>query len=297
MKFWDRITQFLNKKEPQKQKEELPEEDLIEVSEEEFKQTPEFISFIKKSALKVTMLKPHLSKNEISPEKSKMGGIPNLKNFKSYPKCDNCESPLNFVLQIYKSEFKDFYFPANKNIFQIFRCPNDKCVTGDELLKFDHRTFVFYFDDKLNHEVEISIPKVSINEYYEQKVPDCKFEYEIQTDYPDHYDYEGNELEIIETKYGDEWSDYIFENYRAKTGTKYGGYPSWTQFPVWPKCKCGNIKEFFFQLSSQDAEESLSQEESRWSPHGLMMGDVGNMYFFVCQNCGDSSIETNWDCS
>lgn len=276
----------------------LKEEDIIEVTREEFEQTPEFKTFIsKRTRLKTTLLKPHLSESPISIEKSKMGGLPNLRNFDTYPHCDDCQSPLNFVLQIYKSEMEDCYFPEHKDLFQIFRCPNYNCVTEDDLSKYDLKTFIYYFKDDQSKIIDLKKPHSPKQADMELEVPDCEFRPIVENDYPDHYDYEGEELEILEAKYGEEWGEYIFDFYSARTGTKCNGYPSWTQFPVWPKCTCGKIKDFFFQLSSEDREEKVKPDASRWSPHGIMIGDVGNIYFFVCKKCGEASIETNWDCS
>lgn len=45
---------------------------------------------------------------------------------------------------------------------------------------------------------------------------------------------------------------------------------------------------------------SLSPEQflaaDNWSPHHIMIGDLGNIYFYVCKSCGETSIESYWDC-
>ena len=85
----------------------------------------EIVSYLLSTYKKqTTLLKPHLSDKQIDFTKSKMGGVPNLNGFKEWPICDECDAPLNFVLQLYKKDFPDFYFPEDKTIFQIFRCPN-----------------------------------------------------------------------------------------------------------------------------------------------------------------------------
>jgi hypothetical protein len=89
------------------------------------------------------------------------------------------------------------------------------------------------------------------------------------------------------------------DKYSAINRTKFGGYPSFTQSPFYPTCTCGKTKEFFFQLSSEDLEEGVEfpPPSNKWSAHGIMIGDVGNVYFYVCKSCGPESIESYWDCS
>ena len=43
-------------------------------------------------------------------------------------------------------------------------------------------------------------------------------------------------------------------------------------------------KEFFFQLTGEE-------------DHGLFWGDIGSIYYFKCEKCGEKSIESRWDCT
>jgi hypothetical protein len=76
----------------------------------------------------------------------------------------------------------------------------------------------------------------------------------------------------------------VLEPFFAQCVTKCGGYPSWIQCPQELMCKCGKKKEFFFQLSSDRKS------------HGLMICDLGNIYYSVCRECGEKSVESRWDC-
>lgn len=271
--------------------------DSINLSEEEFVNSVEVQNIFEKYGKETILLRPHKAKTEHSTKESKMGGMPNLLNFKSYPKCDSCGNFLNFVIQIYKKDFSDFYFPEDKDLFQLFRCPNFNCPSAFSKTS-DLKVFPYFFKDS-KKENNLKKEKLITGKDVEKEIPECEFKIQKLKDFPNYDDFSGDELSQIGKKFGDEWEDYFIDNYSAKTGTKYKGYPSWTQSPNRPICKCGKEKEFFFQLSSEDIEDGVPYPPSpdKWSAHGIMIGDVGNIYFFVCKDCGEKSIETNWDCS
>lgn len=244
-----------------------------------------------------TLLKPCRSKEPIGFDKSKMGGIPNLNGFEAWPVCNACGTKLNFVIQIYRDDFPKFYFPSEKNLFQLFRCPNGDCpdAFSDQ---YDQKMFHFYFQVSRAANKNLAPPIVD-NPNLDPQVPDCLFKPVETHDYPNYDEYPIKEWDALEKKLGEQLIEVFIENYTARIGTKFNGYPSWTQYPDYPKCSCGRIKEFFFQLSSDDSQDGQEYPPppDQWSPHGIMIGDVGNIYFFVCKECGEKSIETNWDCS
>jgi uncharacterized protein YwqG len=281
------------KESPQEEVNNLkPLEDLI--------QSELFEEFKKNEGKNTLMLKPHYSDHQLEANISKMGGTPNLKNFESYPVCEHCNTKLNFVLQLKKPDFPNFYFPDKKNLFQLFRCPNFECE-GIDFEKFDLCMYHYYHNDDSTIEEKTGNHEVRdvANPNFEEKVPDCKFHPKEMIDYPNYDDTESNFYSIVEEKYEEEVGEYLFDKYSARIGTKIGGYPSWTQSPNYPICQsCDKEKEFLFQLSSEEIEDEYETRTSKeWSPHGIMMGDVGNIYYFYCENCGVDSIESNWDCS
>jgi hypothetical protein len=250
-----------------------------------------FNPYIKETVL----LKPHKSNVEISVLDSKFGGKANLTGFDRYPICKSCNTPLNFTLQLYKKDFPNHYFPPGKDIFQVFRCPNYECpdVFNE---KHDFTIYTYY------HKVEGLEPKdfekptrVKESEHDEEEVPDCYLKPIVKEDFPNHdEDFLYAEIAKFENKYGFE----VLEKSHPKIGTKSGGHPSFQQGYNYPICNCGKTKEFFFQLSSEDLEDGVESPPhwTMWSAHGIMIGDLGNIYFYVCKLCGEKSIETNWDC-
>jgi uncharacterized protein YwqG len=242
------------------------------------------------------LLKPERSAESVSPQVSKFGGMPNGNGFDAHPCCDACGTPLNFVLQLYKTGFPQHYFPEGKNLFQLFRCPNDACPSAFSAPYHSYRKlFIYYFTDEPGKEQVFALPEADRTEL-EDLVPDCMLHPEKQADYP-HYEDFDTVINDIEAMYGEKLGEAFMEKFGAIQKTKSGGYPSFTQGSFYPACSCGQPKEFFFQLSSDDTVDGpKSLQGDDWSPHGIMIGDVGNIYFYVCRSCGESSIETYWDC-
>jgi hypothetical protein len=242
------------------------------------------------------VLNPQRSDKPIDTRKSKLGGTADFSCFKSYPRCTVCDTPLNFVLQLYKKDFPDFYYPNDSNLFQLFRCPNEDCPEAFSD-KHDHKMFCFYFNDNESKAKELIKP-VDNRNYLEPEGPDCYLKPKAEEDFPNYDDFEGEEFSAIEEKFGNDFSELFMETYAAINHTKLGGYPSFTQYPFHPTCSCGKRKDFFFQLSSEDLEEGVEYPPppNKWSAHGIMIGDAGNLYFYVCKSCGPQTIETYWDC-
>jgi uncharacterized protein YwqG len=272
------------------------------ISFDEFIRMKSIQGLLHKYQRPTVLLRPHKAALAISPDKSKFGGIPNGIGFDEYPCCDSCHTPLNFVLQLYKEDFPDLYFPQGKNLFQLFRCPKFDYPSDEDIYKYDHRMFVYYFDAGQTRKLKtLDKPKVFITEDHEDEVPDCYLKPKrINDDFPNYDDFEEGEfnLDDVSKAYGEQIADQFMEVLCAMDGTKIGGHPGFIQSPYHPVCNCGKQKEFFFQLSSNDMEDGVSfPPNGAWSAHGIMIGDVGNICWFVCKDCGEGSIESYWDCS
>jgi uncharacterized protein YwqG len=272
------------------------EKQVPKISDKEFFEMPEIKGLIQKYRKKTTLLKPHKSKEKIKTSESKFGGTPNFTGFNEYPCCDSCNSPLNFVLQLYKKDYSEFYFPEDKGLFQLFRCPNNDCPDSYSE-NYDLKMFHFYFDNYLDYEKVLLKPAQIISEF-EPEIPDCSLRPIEKEDFPNYDDFNGDDFNEIENVFGEKMSELFMEKYTAIPNSKINGYPSFTQSPYYPICECGMTKDFFFQLSSEDIENGVEYPPppDKWSSHGIMIGDVGNIYYYVCKSCGPNTIESNWDC-
>ncbi|MEW2415025.1 DUF1963 domain-containing protein [Streptomyces sp. NPDC046866] len=96
-------------------------------------------------------------------------------------------------------------------------------------------------------------------------------------------------------------------------GIKLGGWPGWTQEPVWPDCEgCGSRMEHLLTVASREFD---GESWRTWLPvedrnpdggdpdwhlaasAGLCLGDVGGVYVFECRTCPDRPVGHWFDCS
>ncbi|MDX3070964.1 hypothetical protein ACIP98_14355 [Streptomyces sp. NPDC088354] len=95
-------------------------------------------------------------------------------------------------------------------------------------------------------------------------------------------------FEQVGKETGWEYQDHL----STAPGIKLGGYPGWCQDPRWPDCRdCGTPMDHL--LTVESAEESDSRQA--WTPvedrgvrsegPGLVLGDLGGVYFFECRTC------------
>ncbi|MGA5199081.1 hypothetical protein [Streptomyces exfoliatus] len=102
--------------------------------------------------------------------------------------------------------------------------------------------------------------------------------------------------------------------------SKVGGYPGWTQQPDWPDCTgCGARMDHLLSVTASEPgigrwlplDDRASHHEgtmvSSWRAeadpaaldafgHGMALGDLGGMYFFVCRLCPDTPYTHRYDC-
>lgn len=240
---------------------------------------------VKKEA---TLLRPERAPHALPFSVSKVGGIPNLNLVAEWPRCPACGSPLNFVLQLYRKEFPEFYFPGDDNIFLLFRCPDFFCKGSKE--GESDMTMVFtYGVAGTDTNKSFERPELTVEEP-EGELPECSFNPEKTLDYPSYEEGNKEHYEKLGEKYFDDtdFFEEFLEKYQPKAGLKLNGFPTWVHAPHYPVCTCGEKKEQFLQITSEDSLDPPFE----WPPHYELTGDLCNLYFFVCRKCGPDSIET-----
>ena len=135
----------------------------------------------------------------------------------------------------------------------------------------------------------------------EKNIPECYFKPQITDDYPNIAEYPEDDWANIEDKYGHkrhveggvikitEGGISLFdEEFYPKRAIKLGGYPSWVQYPNYPICECDSKKEFFFQLA-------WGFQRSGGKYNNAFPAEPIGIYYFICKNCGEKSIESRCD--
>lgn len=98
--------------------------------------------------------------------------------------------------------------------------------------------------------------------------------------------------------------------------SKVGGYPGWTQPANWPDCACGRRMEHLLSITATEPgggrwlpidEQHEGTQVPLWRVeadpavddaigHGMDMGDLGGMYFFLCLTCPGTPWTYRYDC-
>jgi hypothetical protein len=91
-------------------------------------------------------------------------------------------------------------------------------------------------------------------------------------------------------------------------GMKLLGHPDWVQDPEVPTCECGELMEFYLTIASWEWDgasyrrwkpfEDPEPDSSKGAdPTGLMFGDAGDVYVFICRNHAEWKVSRIMQCS
>jgi hypothetical protein len=215
-----------------------------------------------------------------------------------WPECDRHSSPFVAVLQLRSDDFPEMPFPAGTDLFQLLWCPFDHEEHG-----YGPAPLVFWRRRSTIDQVlgNFPIPIAAEEEYL--PIP-CSFHPERITEYPSAFELTDEESEALEQ--WEQWRGrgstlYQYELSSAP-GFKIGGYVDWCQDPEVPVCECGSAMEHLLTIDSAEFDGGSFKRwcpiEDRhvWTadyfvrepvqcPAGIMLGDMGGMYIFVCRNC------------
>ncbi|USY22955.1 DUF1963 domain-containing protein [Nocardiopsis exhalans] len=214
------------------------------------------------------------------------------------------------VVQLHRNDALGVEFPPGKDLLQVLWCPFDHPGLYCPLPRVYWRTTASLGEVR-------STPPVPDGARAEHVPAPCVVHPEPVVDYPswdlpeDLSDQLSERFEQLEKETGWQYEDELAE----APGIKMGGYPSWTQDPLWPECEgCGETMEHLLTVSSAEYDGDGS---STWipvedrdggdldvrdrvqlqRPHGLMLGDMGGVYVFECRTCPDRPFTHHFDCS
>lgn len=191
--------------------------------------------------------------------------------------------PMIGVLQVYARDVPELPFPHGTDLFQLLWCPNnhDEPWYGPRpVAAWRHAASVTEpltdppqttFDTPLNATSYLPAP--------------CVFLPERVTEYPHPYDLPDTLRDRLQAWDAEQDIDRPYRRLLSTApGTKLLGHPNWIQGPRWPVCVCGRRMTHLVTIASAEYGDG-----DRWndmptgsSPHGIMIGDVGDMYLFTC---------------
>ena len=217
------------------------------------------------------------------------------------------EVPLVPVLQLLADDVPELPFPEGTDVLQVLWCP------------FDHEP-----DTAPRPEVRWRRAADVGGTLREAPAPDteaepehlpgpCVLHPERVVEYPA-FDLPDDLWSVVEN---------IDPEYEAELatapGTKALGWPDWIQPPDWPECACGAPMDHLLTVASWEFSRG---DDRRWialedrpamagwedddddhpwralqNPAGLMLGDVGSIYLFVCIRCPERPVAHRFACS
>lgn len=240
----------------------------------------------------------------------------------TWPACEHHNTPMIGILQIRKDDVADLPFRGDESVFQLMWCPFNHMDFACPLVQTRWLTDEEAIDSGTDN------PEARRG-WHEYAPRTCRF-------YPHKIDELPNlhwksfekdarqlvdwlrgqgEYELDEAKYGEYLTDE--PRYRDMTlhrlllgpsiGTKVGGYPDWIQDEETPICEhCSEPMTHLLTVASADWDGGAAgrffrprelPDHLNYSLAGLMLGDVGDIYVFICLHCKQRHIKRVFQCS
>jgi hypothetical protein len=254
---------------------------------------------------------------------NKIGGLFHWPKDRDWPVCDDDQSPLVGILQLRREDFPELGFPGYADLFQLLWCPRDHAIWTKHRVFWHKRGEAKLLLDESPH------PGFAENEYLPQP---CLLLPERVTEYPPLENVEEAIRDKIEhwslpellgprarERPLDYWGKDILDQpstlyeWELSTcpGTKIGGYPHWIQRDETPVCRCGRAMQHLLTVASWEFDGGTFR---RWLPaeekhlsnpwpqsvinaHGMMLGDAGSIYFFICRHCPEFPVQQVCQCT
>jgi hypothetical protein len=231
---------------------------------------------------------------------------PHSREWLSAPRSDGAY-PLVGVLQVYARDVPELPFPDGTDLFQLLWCPNtheDPWYGPKPVTVWRTAADVTAV---LADPPEPVFDSASDEADYDP-VP-CLVHPERVTEYPDADDLPeelGERVREWDQAADDDAPPLYWSALSTAPGTKLLGHPRWYQYPLWPDCACGRRMRHLATISSEelfhagrrwqpddDGEDPPSATPRNYAPHGILIGDVGDMYLFTCDACPDRPLRTD----
>lgn len=226
------------------------------------------------------------------------------------------EAPLVPVMQLLADDVPELPFPDGTDVLQVLWCPfdHDPFSAPRPQVRWRHR------GDLGACRLEMPTPDAESDPRFVPAA--CVIDPERVLEYPTHdlpeaaWSQMKDAVRRVERDTGWRYESDL----AVASGVKVGGYPGWTQQPQWPACTCGTVMEHLLTIASWEFSRG---DERRWipiedrpamagwgwdtpddhpwrtlqNPVGLMLGDAGGIYLFVCTRCPARPLDCRFDCA
>lgn len=190
------------------------------------------------------------------------------------------------ILQVRSEDVPEMRFPTGKDIFQLLWCPRDHPSTHTTICR------VVWRAEKEVQNIFESPPQPSHPENYDLTPEPSRIRLERVSEYPALWSLSPIERELLYDEDGGEGDAEYYSQKMNCAGIKIGGHPHWIQDPQIPVCECSKEMEHLLTIGS-DIFEDYPEHKAP----GLVIGDCGSIYIFICYECSNPPIKTVFQCS
>lgn len=216
--------------------------------------------------------------------------------------------PYVTVLQLRRDDVPELGFPADADLFQLLWCPNDHEPLFGPVCRAYWRRSAAIEPPYAN----APRPMVADDDYLPAP---CVLHPERVTEYPDPSELPDDAKERIYAWEAESGAQAVYQyELSVADGTKVAGHVGWIQEPEIPSCPNGHPMEHLLTVASAEFDGGswprwLAVEDDgawqapypdRWSVQnaaGLMLGDMGSLYVFICRACEEMPIASVAQCS
>lgn len=257
-----------------------------------------------------TTVRLHPRRRDARWQESSLGGAIAWPVDEPWPCCDEHGFALVAVLQLRASDIPELPFPDGSDLFQLLWCPTDHADVG-----YGPRPFARWRPFSTALEERRSPPVVGATEQYLPKP--CSLNLERVQELPSAFELDRDRVKRLDeliaceavsdlARLGIDDGPLYQYHFSVAPGTKVGGHVDWIQDPNVPLCACGAPMQHLLTIASAEFdgayERWMSEGERRvWeqgyyarsavqSAAGLMIGDMGSLFVFVCGHCPDRPI-------
>lgn len=263
----------------------------------------------------------HPRRGTCARDQSKVGGEILWPADEPWPHCEEHDCSYVSVLQLRREDVPELGFGEGTDLFQILWCPNDHEPS------YVPSSRVFW-RKRADIRDALSVMPVAGN-HEEHYVPlPCVLNPERVTEFPSIRTLSKQLSSTLKSSPAftqaasadPDWQHggaaVLYQYWLSVApGTKVKGYPQWIQDPDPPQCSCGTEMEFLLTVDSGECDGGtwgrwLPQEDRHlWNgndhderlravdPSELLLGDGGNIHYFMCRSCEGWPVETVFQCS